>query len=147
MTVEQAVLERLLAIAGVTAIVASRVFLGALPQSARYPATRVQLIDDPRDQHLRGLNGIATARVQIDHYAYEGEDDDPYGTTATLADATIGDGFGGPSASGLAGWQGEFGDPPVRLLNAVPVDRRQDRDPELVRVITMRQDFLVTYRA
>jgi hypothetical protein len=68
MTVEEAVLQRLLDTAEVTAVVSSRVWLYRMPPNPTMPAVLVQLIADTRMNHLRGPNGTSPARIQVDAY-------------------------------------------------------------------------------
>lgn len=146
MTVEEAVRTRVLALTPVTTLVSARVYLDKLPQSPTYPAVRVQLISDPRDQHLRGPNATQRARVQVDCYASESSGVDPYARALAVSEAVEGDGLG-DGASGLAGWIGTIGSPAFSVLNAVPTERKRFYDPDELRLVTMSQDYLVTYRA
>ncbi|HEX8030275.1 MAG TPA: DUF3168 domain-containing protein [Vicinamibacterales bacterium] len=142
MTIEQIVVERLLSIVAVTSLVSTRVYLDKLPQSPVYPCVRVTLIDELEDYHLRG-GGLKTVRIQVDGFAKELSGIDPYAMAAAVSDAIHGDDAG----SGLSGWIGEFGSPALQVQACLRVDRRRYYDPEELRVLTMSQDYRVTYRA
>ncbi|AMK19333.1 tail completion protein gp17 [Sphingobium sp. MI1205] len=60
---------RLLADSGVAAIVGTRVSWLERPQGAALPAITLQVISDPRPQHLKGLDGARGTRVQLDCWA------------------------------------------------------------------------------
>lgn len=69
----QAVYLRLIATAGVTALVGDRIYFGALPQSINLqdgPALTYQVISRPYGHHLRGADGTSQARVQITAHSY-----------------------------------------------------------------------------
>lgn len=143
MTIEEAIRMRLLTVAG--SIVGNRVYLDKLPQGVTYPAVRVTLIDDLVDYHLRGPVGSKQARVQVDAYAAEASGLDVYDQVTGIADAIEGDGLG-PGASGLSGWIGAVGSPPVLVDQVLRVSRTRWYDPQELRVLTMSQDFIVWYR-
>jgi hypothetical protein len=142
MTVEEAVLARVTALAGVQALVGSRVYLEMLPQSPVYPCVRVTEIDDPGSYQMRGPDGMGRARVQVDAFAREGN---AYDAAATLVEAIEGDGAG-RNATGLSGWIGEVGSPPFFVLACQRIDRRRQFDPDEIRVLMMSLDYRVTYR-
>jgi len=146
MTVEEAICERIEQLGAVTALVGTRVYLDKLPQAPTYPAVRVQLVDDLSSQHLRGPNGLARGRVQVDAFAHEESGVDPYAQVARLAAAIHGDGLG-PSASGLEGWIGTLGSPAVEIVECARVLRLRRYDPDELQVLTMSQDYIVGYRA
>jgi hypothetical protein len=143
--VEEAICARVAGLTAVIALASTRVYLDKFPQSPTYPAVRVQLVDDADEQHLRGPLGIKRARVQIDHCAHESSGSDPYAEAETLAAATKGDGLG-TSASGIAGFKGTIGSPAFAIEDCKPVLRTRDYDPAELRVVTIRQDYDVTYR-
>lgn len=141
MTPEQAVAERLLDIAGVTAIVGERVYVDKLPQGGTFPAVLVQLVSEPTDYHLRG--GLRDrARVQVDAYASEATGVDAYAQVMSLADAIHGDDAG----SGLSGWVGEIGSPALRITGILRVDRSRGYEPDELRLLRQRQDYMVHFR-
>jgi hypothetical protein len=86
--VEEAVVERMMADGGVSALVGTRVFLLKLPQRVSFPAIRVQLISNPRGKHLRGPDGTTRARVQVDCYDAE-TSADPYSAVSATAEAAV----------------------------------------------------------
>lgn len=143
MTVEDAVIARLLALSAVTALVSTRVYLEKLPQSPTYPCVRVTLVSDGTDYHLRGGTGVKRARVQVDAFAKEVSGVNPYALVETVADAVN----GADDGTALSGWRGSIGSPAFEVLACQQVERRTMYDPEELRVVTMSQDFMVTYRA
>jgi hypothetical protein len=145
-TPEVIVATRVAAIGAVTAIVGQRVYMLKLPQRPTLPAVRVQRIDDVRDQHLRGPVNVNVARVQVDVFVADAGSD-AYDTASDLMDAIKGDGLG-PNASGLWGWIGSFGSPDdVRVLNAELAGDSVDYEGDELRLLRMRQDFLLHWRA
>lgn len=121
MTVEEAVVARLLSLGAVTALVSTRVYLDKLPQSPTYPCLRVTLISEQGRTHLRGADALKPARVQVDAYARENSGVDPYALVATVAAAVHGDDDG----TRLEGWAGEIGSPASRVHGCHRVDRRR----------------------
>lgn len=142
MTVEELIRDRIAELAAVTSLVSTRIYLGKLPQSPAYPCVRVQLVDDPRDYHLRGVNGFARARIQVDAFAKEGSGQDPYRQVASVSEAIDGDGTG----SGLSGWAGLFGSPAFEVSGCFRIDRSWRYDPQELQVLTMSTDYAVFYR-
>lgn len=142
MTIEDVVVARLLAIAAVTALVDTRVYLDRLPQAPTYPCVRVQLIDEQEDYHLRG-GGLKKVRIQVDAFAREQSGINPYAMASAVADSVHGDDDG----SGLSGWSEAIGSPALYVQACLRVDRRRYYDPAELRVLTMSQDYQVTYRA
>jgi hypothetical protein len=63
---EEALIAKLLATAGVTALVGTRVFPGARPQGSGLPAIVLNLIAAEPSYSDDGEDGIETARIQID---------------------------------------------------------------------------------
>jgi len=84
---ELAVANYLLNNAGVAALVGARGYVQVLPQSADYPAFRVQLIDEVERGHLRGGATLRPARVQVDAVGEEADGMDTYGEVLALANA------------------------------------------------------------
>ena len=87
MSVEEAIADRLAANAGVAALVGTRVWQLKLPQRPVLPAVKVQLVDEPTENHLRGAEDTTFARVQVDCYGAETGVADPYGAVADVAEA------------------------------------------------------------
>lgn len=143
MTVEDAVVARLLTLSAVTALVSTRVYLDKLPQSPTYPCVRVQQIDEQQAPHLRGALSLRTARIQVDAFAQERSGVSPYAMAQAVADAV----HGGDDGTGLSGWAGEIGSPAFTIHASARVDRRRSYDPDELRVVTVSQDYQVSYRA
>lgn len=146
MTPEEIIAARVAALPAVIALVDDRVFLDKLPAAVTFPAVRVQLIDDVGGYHLRGKNQPVRARVQVDAYVHETSGSDPYAGVTALADAIDGDGKG-PAASGLSGWKGRVGSPPVVVHSCFRTSRLRRYDPDELNLLTMSQDYLVSYSA
>lgn len=69
MTIESDIVARLLAVSGVTDLVAARVYPLILPQGPTYPALVYQRIAGARDAVLEGDPGGGEARIQITAWA------------------------------------------------------------------------------
>jgi hypothetical protein len=69
MDMETALRTRLIEDPAVAALTAARVSWLERPQGEGFPAITLQMIDDPREQHLRGLESLQTALVQLDVWA------------------------------------------------------------------------------
>lgn len=137
------VAARLATIAGVTALVASRIYQLQLPQRVTLPAIRITLVSRVEPVHLRGLTGLRRERVQVDCYADTG---DALGTARQIADAAYGACQGG-EATGLAGWAGTFGSPAVRVDLIEPLGRNELFEPDELRQAIVSDEYYVNYRA
>lgn len=133
MTVETALVTKLKATAGVTALVSSRVWLLRLPQTPTLPAIRVQLITEQNPKHLRGPIGTKPSRVQVDCYAEETSGADPYASVGTIADAV-------EAAIGLAPFTVGGA---LRVQTAERVDRRAMYESEELRMVRMLLDLRI----
>jgi hypothetical protein len=69
MTAEEALVARLQASPGVTALVGSRIYPMQTPQLAVMPSITYQRISTVRIQGLRGSTGLADPRIQVDCWA------------------------------------------------------------------------------
>lgn len=134
MTIEQAATDYLETIAPVTQIAGTRIYQLKLRQNSQYPAVRVQLISDPRDYHLRGVERLRRARLQIDSYGAE-TGIDPYGLVTTLADA-IEDAMGGV----------RFVVDDVHVVGSFQILRRALHEPGTTPLIRIHQDFRLRYK-
>lgn len=65
MTIEEAIVARVLAFAGTAALVGDRVFPGFIPAGAAHPAIAYQRIGGPPNYVMLGETGAAEARIQI----------------------------------------------------------------------------------
>lgn len=146
MTVEHAIKLLVDALQGSPATVPS--WVDVLPQSPAYPAICVRLIGEETYYTTKGTTRLRRALVQVDAFALEGDGADPYDEAATLADRI----FGTTAAPGLSGYKGTVtsNDSPAETLEILSVffeDRRRQFDPETAdRIVSMQQDFRVTYR-
>lgn len=142
MTPEVAVRARLLQLVPLAALVSARIYLHKFPQSPTWPAVRVLLVDEIRRPHLRGGSKLGRTRVQVDAYAQEASGADPYAQATAVAAAAHGDEAG----SGLQGWVGDLGAPPaIRITGLMRADRAAGYDPDELRLVRIRQDYLVHF--
>lgn len=139
MTVEEAVIARLVSDTAVDALVAGRVWNLILPESPALPAVRVQLIDAPASYHLRGGHLVERSRVQVDAYADVAGGGDPYASAVAVADAVHGALSGGPPFS--------LGSPAdVVVLGAFRETRMPLYEPEELRLVRILQDYQIWAR-
>lgn len=128
-------------LAGMGTAAGARVYLMKLPESATYPAIRVQGIDDFGFVHLRGGGAnLRRARVQVDAYSREASGVDPFTVASDLADEINGDDAG----SGLSGFLGTVGG--LEIAGVLNVDRQPLYEADELRLVRVRQDFFVWYR-
>jgi hypothetical protein len=66
---EEALTARLLAATGLAALVGDRISWVERPQGEALPALTLQVISDPRPQHMQGFQDYRAARVQVDVWA------------------------------------------------------------------------------
>lgn len=134
MTVEHAVRSYLLTVAAVTSIVSQRVYQLILPEKPTLPAVRIQLIDEPKDYHMRGATNETRARLQIDAYgsASAAVAADPYAVVTNLADA-IDDALSGQV----------FESEGLRISGAFRNSRRVGYESEELRLLRCLQDYTV----
>jgi hypothetical protein len=83
MDFEGALRARLTGAAAVTAIVGQRIYWVDRPQASTLPAITLQIIDEPREQHMGGFQNLQFVVVQIDIWART------YGEGKTLKEAVI----------------------------------------------------------
>ncbi len=69
MDMEGALRARLVAAAPVAALVGARIYWTERPQASALPAVTLQVIDDEREQHMKGVQGMQSTLVQIDAWA------------------------------------------------------------------------------
>jgi hypothetical protein len=70
-------------ITGAATTAGQRVYWVDRPQAAALPAVTLQVVSDPRPQHLKGFESIRGTLVQIDCWA------DTYAVAATLKEAVL----------------------------------------------------------
>lgn len=142
MTPELAICARLLATSAVTAIVSTRVYEIALPQSPRLPAVRVQLVSDPVGYHLRGPDGASRSRVQVDAYV------DERATTSVLDPGATLNALGDAIDDCLSGQVFTAGSPiSIRVTGVFRQDRTKLREPDELRYLRVMQDYIVWSKA
>lgn len=140
MTPEVAVAERLGDLAGVTALVSTRIYQFKVRQGSAWPVVRVQIVGETTQYHLRGEVGVYRTRVQVDAFAEETSGGDPYAGATALASAIHGDGAG----SGLSAWVGAIGD--LLISSCQRIDRDVMYDAEERRLVRCRQDYMLWWR-
>lgn len=69
--------------AGVSAMVGVKVFRGIVPEGTALPYIRMQVVSDPRPEHLKGYDSARVSRVQVDCFAAS------YGQARDIADRVI----------------------------------------------------------
>lgn len=131
MTPEQAVRAYLLTVGAVTALTGQRIYQLKLPEKPTLPALRIQLIDEPKNYHLRGHDGATRARVQIDAYGSEAVSGDPYAAVTTLA-AVVDDAIGGKV----------FTSEGLRLSGVFLASRRVGYEADTLRLVRCTHDFI-----
>lgn len=142
MTIEAAIVERLLALTPLTNLVGDKVYLLRV-QQGKYPAVRVQSISENAPMHLRGPVNLQATRIQVDAFARA-----DYAGAAAIANAVHGDGLG-PNASGLFGFIGDLGGSPA-LIHVCCVDRvlkRTSYEPDELQLVRIQQDYMVEWKA
>lgn len=142
MTVEQVINARISTTPAVLALVdEANIRTTRLVQSTRYPAIRVALAVEGKDQHLMGgVNGGAPAIVQVDAYVDESGGDDPDGEAAAIMAAVEGALFPEPFDDG--------GSPvTLQVTGALPQGRSTgyESTPE-TRLVKSMQQFRVWWR-
>lgn len=80
---EEQLIQRLLAAAGVTALVSQRIWPGRRSQGSTLPAIVAHRIDGGREYHLKGDSGLSAARMQIDCWG------DSYASAKRVARAVV----------------------------------------------------------
>jgi hypothetical protein len=142
MTPETAFLARMMEVAPDDA---DRMYLGKGPQQPVLPVAIVLLIDDIRDSHLRGGQWHGRARIQLDVYMAEASDVDSYAEANTFYERL----HGVEDGSALAGYRGHVGGTPGGMF--IEEIRRLDRqslyEPDEMRLVRIRADYFVYYRA
>jgi hypothetical protein len=143
-TPEAAVIERLSALAAVTAIVGTRIYQLKAPQQGATPYVRVERISEATEYHTRGVDALRRVRIQIDACAAEGDGVDPLAAAMDLAAAIEGPGDG----SALSGYAGALlGSPPtIAILGSYKVNSRHDYEPDELRLARVSDDYLVWWR-
>jgi hypothetical protein len=136
MTIEQAVVEWLEDWPAVTAIAGSRVYREVAPENEFRPHVRVQLIDEPRQAHLRGPESLLVSLVQVDAFAQQTDvTPEASGVVSDLA-AAIEDALG-PRAPFTVG--------SIQVVMALRNDRRPF-EPDEHDNFRMMQDFRIWHR-
>ena len=139
MTVAEAVRERLLDCAAVTALVSTRVWKDVLPQKPTLPAIRVTRISQVEPMHMRGPVGVNVARVQVDSIATT------KASAEAIDEAVNGDGLGA-GATGARGWVGSLGSPAFDICAVLPAGVHDSYTDAEFRQWRVTRDFMVHYR-
>ncbi len=119
----------MLQVAGMTAVVGSRVYPLLLPENPTYPAVRYQQLGGARESAMGSDVGLVEARVQIDSYA------ETYAGARVAAEAV------------RAAMQRVRGTVASVVISAVFLDEGPlDLYEEAVRKYRVQQDFIVWHR-
>ena len=100
MTIEAAVYSRLGAVAGVTALVSTRIYPDQGPQKPTDPYITFRVVSERHEHHMTAAAGGVFARVQIDCWSRTSED------AAAVGEAV---------RNALQGWTGTAGSVAVKL--------------------------------
>ena len=119
---------RLLALSAVSALVATRVYSGLLPQNAPKPAVALQLIAPEESSQLRGSGGLLETTVQVHSVAAT------RASALQLADAIAGDGDG----AALSHFRGFISGVFVHGILPTPIEREDYRGGDLNEYEVMR---------
>lgn len=124
-----------------TALVGTRIYNGTSGQHPVLPCVVVWTISEVRGLLLRGPDGLARARVQVESRA----------TTKPVVDAVAaavhGDGLGA-QASGLFGFIGAVGGSPAfHIVNVESSGYREDYDADQLRQYWVQRDYMIHFRA
>lgn len=141
MTIEAGIVERIKAIAAVTALVSTRVYPLTLPQKVALPAVRVQVVWEVNPFHLRGAVNVQTTRIQVDAFAVE------KAQAIAVLEAIAGNWAGADPPNGLSGWSGAVGGSPATLLvrGVFPESRREQYVPDEIRAVRVSQDYRIVW--
>jgi len=134
-----AVVRRLEAVTAVTTIVAARIYQVKLPPKGLFPAIRVQRIGHDEFMHLRGVNRLMRARVQVDSIASEEYAADPV-TAATALDAAV---HGNSDGTALGGWRGTVAG--ITVTGILPAGLREGYDALELRQFKVMRDYWVWF--
>lgn len=143
MTSAEIVRLRLLAVSAVTALVGTRVYTLALPQSPTLPAIRVQQISGVEGGHFRGGLNHFDDRVQVD--IIETFTSGSYDSAEAIDQAIMGDRAG----SAIAFWSGSIGTSPDDVVISVISPETQAHptvDTLEPKQLRFSRDFMVRYR-
>ena len=80
---EEALRSALLAAAGVSSLVGTRIDWGLNPQGAARPSIRLTTVSRVRDTTFAGMSGLSASRVQVDCFA------DSYGGAKAVSRAVV----------------------------------------------------------
>ena len=136
--------SRLLAAEAVTDLVGNDVWTLELPQSAEFPAIRLQEISRVMQAHLRGQDALLVSRVQVDSFAKKGAGD-AYALAWAVADAVAG-AFTAGAPTGLAGFRGPLG--ALEILRCVAGDATERYETaNNVNVVRVISEYFVHFKA
>jgi hypothetical protein len=125
---EEVLFTHLTGFAGLSALVAARVYPLLLPQVPTYPALTYQRIDSPHEGVMGGATDIARTRVQVDSWAETYAEAKAVATQVRLA---------------LDNWESEAVSPAI--INAA-FDTDGDIYEEEVGIYRVRADYLILHR-
>ncbi len=130
--VEQAIYARLKAVAGVTGIVASRIYPCMIPQNTALPAITYRRLSGNRDYVFGGQTGIVDARFEIASWA------DSYSGVKALAEQV---------RLALSGYRGSVGGVTIDWISLeMEADIFEDSTGQATGVYQVPTDYRVYYR-
>jgi hypothetical protein len=129
--IEEGVVARLQADAGVSALIASRVYPVLAPELlSLFPCVTYQVISNPSDNDLVGDTGFAVCRIQMDAWAQS------YGVCKSIARAL---------GACLSNCAGELTDEDATLVFSVQRVNVSDQFESDTRMYRVMSDFLFQY--
>ena len=132
--VEVAVRTLLVNDPALAAVVGTRVYQLILPQNAVLPAVRIQLIDEPVRSHLRGVDTLRDALIQVDCY---GDEAQGYSALGVVADLVV---------RAVLGWPARAVPTTGLSVTGVRLDLRRPDQDEDTTSLRMLLQFLVWSR-
>jgi hypothetical protein len=138
----QLVRTRLTQIAGVTALVSTRIYALRFLQNGTLPAIRLTQVGGEEPMQLRGSVGWLRARVQVDCAAKESTGTDPFASAHAVMAAVHGPGDG----TGLCGFRGTVDS--VEVTGILPEGMaREHWEGDELRQVMVSRDYYVHFRA
>ena len=125
--IESALMTKLNAIAGVTALVSTKIYFVKAPQDVTAPYLVIQKISAPRSHSYEGADGLVTSRWQFTAFATT------YKSVKDIGDAI---------RAGLDGFTGLFG--AVRVGYCL-YDNETDLYDDDARLYGLAADYLINY--
>lgn len=139
MSAALAVVKRLEGLSAVTTLVGTRIYQVKLPPKGIFPSIRVQRVGNDEFMHMRGVNRLMRARVQVDSIASEEYTPDVV-TAATAVDAAV---HGSGDGTALGGWKGVVSG--ITVTGILPAGVREGYDALELRQFKVMRDYWVWF--